>query len=732
MNLTPSFTRLIRVVSVIAVLGGALALTSGTRSPFTIHDKAFYASPDALAFVRPGLVAKILTAGIAADGTITAKVSFTDPQGLALDLAGVNTPGTISSGNPGMIVAVMPAGATQFTAYTNRTVKSPITNNSAVQAANDSGGTWAANGDGTYTYTFKTKAPAGYDATAVHAIGIYASRDLTTFDMGTQLDDDVYYFTPSTGQTTTNPRDLIRTGTCQKCHGPNMAFHGETGRTSVQMCDLCHTPQSTDPDTGNTVDMKVMIHKIHYGENLPSVKAGTPYQIIGYQQSVNDYSTVAFPSPVMKCEVCHVQNASKDGSTVVTTGNPGVPGSVAGIPGTMAANYLTNPSQAACGSCHDDINFATGQNHSAANLPEPNDNQCKNCHQPQGELEFDPSILGAHTVPQESTMLTGLQYKIVNVQNGSAGKSPTVTFTIKDKNGNPLPMSAMNRLALTLGGPTTDYTDFGHGYVQEDATKASPSSDGTSFNYTFQAVIPATAKGTYTMEIEGRRVENVLTGTTQQRSIQYGATNDVMYFSVDGSPVAPRREPAAIANCLNCHYRLALHGENRVNSLDTCELCHNPAESDTSRRPAAQLPAQTIDFKFMVHRIHGGEELKQIFGTDYVVYGFGGSLNDFSEVRYPGGLNQCFLCHVNGSENPSNASLTYAAVTTARYPLNPTPAITTACYGCHDSNAMLSHALTNTSTLGEACVTCHSAGADFNPTKMHASAITVDQGQSQK
>ena len=80
----------------------------------------------------------------------------------------------------------------------------------------------------------------------------------------------------------TNTRDVIRTATCNKCHD-SLAFHGGS-RDGMDLCIMCHTPQTIDPDTGNTVDMKVMTHKIHMGSELPSVKAGKPYQIIGNDQ----------------------------------------------------------------------------------------------------------------------------------------------------------------------------------------------------------------------------------------------------------------------------------------------------------------------------------------------------------------------------------------------------------------------------------------------------------------
>jgi hypothetical protein len=49
------------------------------------------------------------------------------------------------------------------------------------------------------------------------------------------------------------------------------------------------------------------------------------------------------------------------------------------------------------------VDFASGKNH--LNLPQFTDNQCANCHIKQGELPFDASILGAHTIPNSTVSL---------------------------------------------------------------------------------------------------------------------------------------------------------------------------------------------------------------------------------------------------------------------------------------------------------------------------------------
>ena len=70
----------------------------------------------------------------------------------------------------------------------------------------------------------------------------------------------------------TKTREVVLQAACNKCHD-QLSAHGGA-RRDLQLCITCHSPQSVDPDTGNTVDLSVMVHKIHMGSSLPSVVAG--------------------------------------------------------------------------------------------------------------------------------------------------------------------------------------------------------------------------------------------------------------------------------------------------------------------------------------------------------------------------------------------------------------------------------------------------------------------------
>jgi OmcA/MtrC family decaheme c-type cytochrome len=687
-----------RVVLVAAVVVGSVALVSAPRPNYSIHDKAFYADENLVSFVRPGLQIKIESAGVTADGTISTTFDVSDPNGLPLDKDGIYTPGTVALR---FIAAYIPKGQEQYTDYITRIQTSPITGASAVQANDESNGTFAKLADGRYTYTFGTKAPAGFDNTVTHTIGITAARDLTEFGLGTDLAAATFNFVPN-GSPVTVTRDVIRTVSCNKCHVA-LTAHGETGRTGMPICVLCHQPQTKDPDTGNTVDLKVMAHKIHMGSQLPSVQAGTPYEIIGFGQAVVDFSEVVFPADPRNCTFCHEQ----------TTG------------AAQATAYL-KPAMAPCGACHDNVNFATGQNH--ADLPQISNDQCAFCHFPQGELPFDTSVVGAHTIPRFAPGVPGVVFTLVKVDNGLAGQKPTVTFTIKDKAGNAIPPSAMGTLNLSVAGPTTDYASV----VTENA-KSAQASTGGNYSYTFSAAIPAGATGTYAVGIEGRRSVTLLPGTQAAVTVQDAGANQVMYFSVDGSPVTPRRTDVAlnipetsgpVHGCNACHYSLSLHGDLR-NQTQYCVFCHNPNGNDSDTRPAAQLPAQSIDLSLMVHKIHTGSNLPR----PYVIYNHSGQPLNFQSVLFPGDLQRCDWCHVNNAQQvPSDDALAkLLPVQDPRGLINPVGPVTAACTACHGEVSTASHALSMTTRLGEACGACHSPDDDFAVDKVHADTVVVSQ-----
>ena len=384
----------------------------------------------------------------------------------------------------------------------------------------------------------------------------------------------------------------------------------------------------------------------------------------------------------------------------------------------MNANWwLTRPNSKACGACHDNVNFQTGENH-AGGLP-VSDSQCAQCHIPQGELPLDASILGAHTIPEVTPgVLPGVNFKLVSA-SGMAGTSPTVTFSITDNAGNPIDASKMNLLNLVLAGPTADYATI----ISESATGATPSGAAGTYTYTFKAAIPAGATGTYTVGIEGYRNFAVLAGTVIEQTVRDVGFNQLLPFTVDGSPVAPHPVEHVQQDCNACHYRISAHGGIRQN-VQYCLLCHTPAATDSAQRPASQNPAVSIDFPVLIHRLHTGDTAEaggQM--TPFVVFGFGGRPNDFSDVRYPADLRDCGKCHVNSSDVPPVPS-TRIAVNNPRDFINPTPPTTAACTACHTSQEASAHASVMTSpVLGESCGVCHGQDADFSVTKEHARTL---------
>lgn len=652
---------------------------------YAADELEYYLTADEISFIRPGLNCTILDVTIPADRKPLVTFKLTDNLNQPLDRLGALTPGAVSTS---FILAYLPPSTkgevTDYVAYTTRTQTSPITGVKAVQAGADSGGSYAQVGDGTYTYKFNTALPSAYNTAATTTLGMYGRRDLREFGYSFYALNATKDFVPN-GSAATQVHKVVLTANCNQCHDP-LALHGETGRRAVEVCILCHNPGVIDPDTGNSVDMKVMTHKIHMGKTLPSVVAGTPYVIIGNAQSTNDYSEIGYPQDIRNCQTCH------KGANQVNA-------------------WTLQPTIDGCGSCHDDVDFATGANHAAG--PYADDSKCATCHKPTGSFEYDASITGAHTVPYKSTQLQFPKLDILSVTNTAPGKYPTITFQITDKNGAAMAPSlfggTLGRFSANLAGPTTDYT-----------TRISETISGATYaggigTYTFKTIkIPDTAAGTWALEFEGRLTATIVKGGDAKDAFTQrdAMDNVVKYFAVTGTTVTPRRTVVSLANCNKCHEKLQLHGGNR-NQIEACVVCHNPTLT------AGTLAAGTLDsvsMQVMIHKIHTGEELN----NDYIVGG-----TNFKEVLYPGDRRNCAACHVNNSFQVPLPLTNVATVTPApKYYWTPTQAVTAACISCHDAPYAAAHAFLNTADIGtvlvESCPACHKEGADWAVGERHA------------
>ena len=285
-----------------------------------------------------------------------------------------------------------------------------------VEATTDKGGTLFNNYNGTYTYVFganisKVSNPISvlFDPKLTHRVAI-AIRSSTL----PQASNGIYTWQPSTGKTTgILTQDMVDSASCNSCHG-HLSAHGGP-RQDPRLCVTCHNRGSVEPDSGNTLDFKVMLHKIHDGAKLPSVLAGTPYVIYGFHNSTNDYSNVVFPQDIRNCTKCH---------NPADTNTPD------------AHRYATAPTIQACGSCHDDVNFALGQAGGHPGGVMTDNSLCTMCHTANG---LAGSVEQSHVI-QTKVDAANFLYNIVSVTNTLPGQKPVVTFSVTNPNNNNAPV----------------------------------------------------------------------------------------------------------------------------------------------------------------------------------------------------------------------------------------------------------------------------------------------------
>jgi OmcA/MtrC family decaheme c-type cytochrome len=603
-------------------------------------------------------------------------------------------------------------------------------------------GAWVDNQDGTYQYTFSKSlvgdAEIPYDASLTHRVGLEIRTSTNVTPRNIPANNAVFTFSPTLGgPLVQSGREIVDNDTCNACHD-NLSFHGDA-RFDLQYCATCHESYSFDAQTGNTIDLKVMIHKIHAGANLPSVKAGGFYGIFGFNNVFADYSEVRFTQDLVNCQTCHQES---------DTDTP------------QASNWRITVNREACGSCHDDVNFATGTNHGGVAA---SDDQCGSCHGPNSSIDqgnLRPQVVHRNPVAEAGARF---KYEVLKVVDSAPGQAPTVTIRVVDPtNGNapydikanpgPFQGDPAASLAVEVAWSTRpDFTNTGSGSATATTgapaqpiridfkSTAVPDPDFPgAFKATATKPIPADAVGSGSALIEGRPTVDVDGNGTRERIPVNSAGK--AFAITDAAPVA-YRQVVDITKCNDCHKQLTLHGDSRTGNAELCATCHNPNATDINRRVAGSdceavtgtLDDQSIDFKYMVHAIHAGPL------AGYKVCGYNNFGYDFSDVTYPGKLNNCEGCHLPDTYYPPG-STTALATTFDAAPDRSTPLgdravspASTVCSTCHTSGSSRVHMELNggsfdaikgadSTTPGaplETCGTCHGPGRSADVKTVH-------------
>jgi hypothetical protein len=472
--------------------------------------------------------------------------------------------------------------------------------------------------------------------------------------------------------------DMVTTAACESCHGARIGNVGHGGGyTQVKTCNHCHNVNYLAA-RGEPLeaDFAFLIHRIHDAGVFPELG--------------EDFSEVTYPQHIYNCAKCHN--------------------------GPEAGLAFSNPTRSNCGSCHDDVDFATGAGHAAG--AQANDASCAFCH-PAASIQgvyHNPAPDPVNVPEFDVTM------NITPPANGQfyqEGEAPLVTVTLADHaTGAPVdpavyttPMDAAGvvggglrvaslyvygpraeaRPVLTTAAVTpnadglygqsnnlfvgTQLEVIGDGVGDDDRNCEAGETcivdplietDATGFKYRLMAVPAGMTPGTYMVRVRIGDYGRVGTGNYHIESLAF--TN----IQIGTATVEPKLSGDA---CMDCHGTgtAEFHDERHAVVFDTdeCLSCH-----DYSGNHADPLSNR-------IHAVHAATATGDLLNRDW------------TEVTYPRPANNCITCHTNTSVDT---------------PVWRSPDAV-ACAGCHGSDP------TATDHPEEAAAALHMLqnGGDFDP-----------------
>ena len=518
--------------------------------------------------------------------------------------------------------------------------------------------------------------------------------------------------------TATVEKQIVEKEKCASCHlgadsgkfylhhidqvsAANPAGNFSLDQNAVRNCKTCHNNDgysatlAADGKTRNVVSPIVKkIHGVHFGEELSN-----PLNIDPKTGVFKLYTEVVFPADVKNCTKCHVDD-----------------------------RWKTKPSRLACGACHDNIDFATGKSIVAGKPdheggPQANDSGCNVCHQPDTQ-SVAPSITEAHKVVME--FQNTVELAITAPRNGKflvAGETPRITITIKDaKTGTVINPNTITEPKVSTNVASAEWRGarlFVSG--PREGTKPVLTTAALSTNKTYTYAYSDTRVRLKPAD-EDPRITRSGTAITYQlgdvKDLKAGTYTVFVYVQpadgLGGSALinfqvgTETPDKLVATNCTTCHGDTRMHATSIAAPFnpDVCKSCH---DYERQRTDSTVWTTRNAGFgagplSRRIHGVHFGEYLdkpKEVHAT-----------YDFSNVIFPQDVRNCTKCHdaagsTTWKEKPSRL----------------------ACNACHDSDAAISHGLLMTVDATpadpwsgdeiESCKTCHGAGREFSPDKVH-------------
>jgi OmcA/MtrC family decaheme c-type cytochrome len=575
---------------------------------------------------------------------------------------------------------------------------------------------------------------------------------------------------------------------CMNCHGYTVfpGGHHDANPKGIGACVVCHVrydrsetrlgTASTATVDGNAENTRLMgyVHGIHNSHNM----ADGVYSRNGSTSASSQFS-IGFPGYMNNCSTCH----DTDENLAYISAKP--------------VSYQT------CISCHDGWNgfgvAASGPNadqyvfgttnHTTFNAT----TNCNGCHEfivgksnvgemHNGQLTGRSGLLwGGKDQSIEEGKKIAMEITGVTRDDTVTPNRLAITWTAKnpatgalynpcntDQNAGPMffNVTGANLSILRAYAQGNDWVNEGVG--------TAPGQPGAAVNVVAPNVDPlvfTNGQTTCSAENVATTLVNVETTTATRATVAiqgkprvlFAGNNTVIAVrspsptrefvpATGAEPATKRRAIVDVKKCLACHQgSLYQHGGNRVDSVDLCVTCHNPASNDKNWRDTYGVTpdeaydgraGQTYDLRYMLHAIHSAGATSApyvIYRGNNGIYAFGSqaTIDDLAAtknwpgagqqvvfgsspaatrnhteivVHYPRPLGECNACHIDETGavplpstreavgvTASAGGTTYATQTDD---VLWSPA-TASCMSCHQSadpvvqNALQSHAFQN-------------------------------------